>query len=129
MGVPRPDGASTIRVYGSKFEADTAKALLAHNDIDSLVFGDPAHSVVPHLVTEPGFELMVLDPEIERALEVLGPLSPDLDELEAGYHHRRFVDRPTWIRVGTYGLILAVVVPVAWQGLQLLVKVLTAFFS
>lgn len=119
---------STIRVFGTKFEADTAKALLANNDIDSEVYGDPAYSVAPHHVTEPGFDLMVLDGEVDRALEVLGPVSADVDELEAAYYHRRFADRPTWIKVGTYALILAVIVPVAWLGLKVVFQVATSIF-
>lgn len=115
---------STIRVFGTKFEADTAKALLANHDIGSKVEADPAaQSVTPNLVTEPGFNLMVIDGEVEEALEVLGPLSPELDELEAAYYHRRFVDRPTWVKVATFALLLAVVVPIGWQGIQLLTRV------
>ncbi len=128
MGTPRPDGMSTIRVFGTKFEADTAKALLAESDIDAVVYGDPAYSVAPHLITEPGFDLMVLDTEVDRALDVLGPLAPDLEELEAAYHHRRFIDRPVWVRIATYALILAVVVPITWQGFRIAVDALRSLF-
>ncbi len=119
---------STVREYGTKFDADTAKALLAEYGIDSAVYGDPAHHVAPHLVTEAGFELMVLTPQIDEALEILGPQNPALDELEAHYHHRSFADRPKWIRVLTYLLLLSTPVPLAIGAAVLLVDLLQRAF-
>ncbi len=109
---------ATVAEYGTRFDADVASAHLTEYGIQSAVFGDPAHSVAPHHVTNPGFQLMVLGIEVDDAKAVLGLDKPEAElsetaELEASLYHRHFSQRPRWIRWSTYVLLAAVPIPLA----------------
>lgn len=129
MGLTKPDGMSQISEYGSKFAADVAVARLAEYGIECSVFGDPAHSVAPHHVTQPGFVLLVLDDEVQDALEVLNlPADHEADALDQNLYQRRFDQRPAWVRGFTYLLLLAAPVPWLIMAIVLIVMGLQALF-
>ncbi|MEZ5165274.1 MAG: hypothetical protein R2695_01835 [Acidimicrobiales bacterium] len=109
-------GRVVIAEYGDRFAADLAVAVLGDAGLDASVLADPAHSVAPHLVTEPGFRLVVPEDVAEHARSVLDDACrPDAeaDDLDVGYYLHRFSDRPRWIRWATLSLLAAIVVPVA----------------
>ena len=92
---------SIVGEYNSKFDADLAVAMLTDAGLEGAVMADPAHSVAPHLVTDPGFRVVVREEVAEDARELLGhgvEPNKEIQALEAAYHHRRFADRPRWIR-------------------------------
>lgn len=102
------------------FDADVARARLSHAGLESVVLGDPAYSVAPHLVTEPGFRLVVRDEVAAHARSILaegGSEDPEADALDTAYFARRFADRPTWVRAMTWTVMLAVVGPIAFAAL------------
>ncbi|MEQ8840052.1 MAG: hypothetical protein RIB98_03655 [Acidimicrobiales bacterium] len=124
-------GRSVVAEYGSRFDADVGHARLADAGLESVVIGDPAHSVAPHLVTEPTFHLVVLDEIADHARRVLtDDLPPDAeaDSLDAAFFQRRFVDRPPWIRRTTWAVGIAVIGPVAITATILLIWILRALF-
>lgn len=59
MGVRPLNGLVSITECASRFEADTAVALLAASGIDAVVAADPAHAIAPHLVTDRTFSVLV----------------------------------------------------------------------
>ncbi len=120
---------SIVGEYNSKFDADLAVAMLDDAGLQGAVMADPAHSVAPHLVTDPGFRVVVREEVAEDARELLSHgVEPDeeLQALETAYFYRRFADRPKWIRwagwavfwaiPGTVLLSLALLAYVAMQG-------------
>ena len=116
-----------IGEYTTRFDADLAAARLADSGLESTVLGDPSYSVAPHHVVERTFRLVVRDEVADHASEVLTgsvPRDAEAEALDALYHHRRFADRPTWIRWATVALLLAfagpLVITAALQGLYLL---------
>lgn len=124
-------GRSAVAEYGTRFDADVARARLDEAGLESVVIGDPAHSVAPHLVTERGFWLVVRDEVADHARRVLtGDLPPDPQaaELDAAFYQRRFVDRPAWVRGATWTLCCTVIGPVAFTTLVLLVWLVRSLF-
>lgn len=120
---------SQISEYGTKFAADVAVARLAEYGIESSVFGDPAHSVAPHHVTQPGFVLLVLDDTVEDALEVLDlPANHEAEALDQQLYRRRFDDRPGWFKGFAYLLLLAAPVPWLIMAVILATMALKALF-
>jgi len=107
--MPRPlPGMVTVAEFGSRFAADLASARLHDSGIDNAVLGDPASTVAPHHVTERWFTVCVRAEAVDIALEALGEPEGS-HELDVTAH--RFRDRPGWIRMLTWALILAVPVP------------------
>ncbi len=132
--MPQPlPGMVPVAEYGSRFDADLAAARLTEYGIESAVVGDPAALVAPHHVTDPGFTVVVLAETVDDAREVLGfqpsdqRLTPS-DELDDAYHHRRFADRPRWVRIMTWMLLLAVPIPMALAAFGLLVVTVARLF-
>lgn len=124
-------GRSVVAEYGSRFDADIGHARLAEAGLESVVIGDPAHSVAPHLVTEPMFHLVVLDEMIDHARSILtDDLPPDdeAEELDAAFYQRRFADRPPWVRHTTWAVGLAVIGPFAVTTAILLVWITRALY-
>ena len=111
-------GMSVVGEFDSRFGADLAVAMLTDAGLEGSVMADPAHSIAPHLVTDPGFWVVVRQEVAEDARTLLGhdtETSEEIKALEAAYFHRRLADRPTWIRVAAWtvfwsvpGLIFAV---------------------
>lgn len=102
---------SVVGEFTSKFDADLAVAMLGDAGLEGAVLADPAHSVAPHLVTEPGFRVIVRDEVAEDARELLGhgtEPSKEIQALEAAYHYRRFADRPMWIRWAGWSVFWAI---------------------
>ena len=109
--MPEPmAGMVGVAEYGSRWDADLAAALLTEAGIEATVLGDPASTVAPHHVTERWFTVCVRREVAAEAGEVLS--SPGFDHLDAEFHHRRFRDRPRWIRFLTVLLVVAVPVPI-----------------
>ena len=120
-------GMRVIGEYTSRFDADVAAARLTESGLESAVLGDPSYSVAPHHVVDRIFRLVVRDEVAEHATEVLsGGLPRDLEAeaLDAMFHHRRFADRPKWIRWSTIAVLVAVAGPLLgaafFQALYLL---------
>ena len=117
--------------FGSRFDADLARARLWEAGLEAAVLGDPAHGVAPHHVTERVFSLVVRDEVVEHAREVLGgdvPPNAEAEALDRQFHQRRFADRPPWVRWMTWALIAAFVGPVAIAALLQLVWILRGLF-
>jgi hypothetical protein len=58
VGVRPLNGLVSIAEYGSRFQADTAVAVLAASGIDAVVAADPAHAA-PNVGAERGFSVLV----------------------------------------------------------------------
>lgn len=104
-------GMSVVGEFDSKFDADLAVAMLSDAGLEGAVMADPAHSIAPHLVTDPGFWVVVRKEVAEDARELLGhgvERDREIQALEAAYHHRRFADRPTWIRWAAWSVFWAI---------------------
>lgn len=104
-------GMSVVGEFDSKFDADLAVAMLGDAGLEGAVMADPAHSVAPHLVTDPGFRVVVREEVAEDARELLAhgtERNEEIQALEASYHRRRLVDRPTWIRMGAWTVFWAI---------------------
>jgi hypothetical protein len=124
-------GRSVVAEYGSRFDADVGHARLAEAGLESVVIGDPAHAVAPHHVTEPGFRLVVRDEIADHARSVLTddlPPDPEAAALDAAFHHRRFADRPAWIRGATWAVGAAVIGPVVVTAAIVVVWMLRGLF-
>lgn len=124
-------GRSVVAEYDSRFDADLGVARLAEAGLESVVLGDPAHAVAPHLVTHHGFRLVVREEVADHARRVLtDDRPPDLEalSLDAAFYQRRFVDRPRWIRRTTVTLAVAVLAPVLLTLAVLLVTLTRALF-
>ena len=99
-----------------RLEIADARARLAEAGLESVVMGDPAHSVAPHHVTERVFQLVVMDEVAAQARSVLTddvPADAEADALDEAYHQRRFADRPVWVRRTTVLLLVTFVGPIA----------------
>ena len=113
-------GRSIVAEFGTRFDADLARARLAEAGLESVVVGDPAHAVAPHHVTERVFQLVVVDEVAEHARSVLTddlPVDAEADALDAAFHQRRFADRPVWVRRTTILLLITFAGPVALAAL------------
>ena len=124
-------GRSVVAEYGSRFDADVGRARLTEAGLESVVLGDPAHSVAPHHVTERGFQLVVRDEIADHARTVLTddlPLDHEAVSLDAAFYQHRFADRPTWIRWSTLTLGLAVIGPLALTATILFFWIVRALF-
>lgn len=105
-----------VAEYGNRFDADVGHARLTEAGLESVILGDPAHSVAPHLVTERGFQLVVRNEIADHARSVLTddlPADTEAAALDAAFYQRRFADRPAWIRRTTWTLGIAVIGPTA----------------
>lgn len=109
-------GRSIVAEFGTRFDADLARARLTEAGLESVVMGDPAYAVAPHHMTDRVFQLVVMDEIVDHARSVLSDdLPPDreADELDAAFHQRRFADRPLWIRRTTILLLVTFAGPIA----------------
>lgn len=105
-------GMSVVGEFNSRFDADLAVAMLTDAGLEGAVMADPAHSVAPHLVTDPGFWVVVRQEVAEDARTLLGQDNPrtsqehqaneEIKALEAAYFRRRLADRPMWIRLAAW---------------------------
>ncbi len=119
---------SIVGEFDSKFDADLAVAMLTDAGLEGAVMADPAHSVAPHLVTDPGFRVIVREEVAEDARELLSHgVEPDkeIQALETAYFYRRFADRPSWFRWagwavfwGIPGTFLVAITLIAYALLQ-----------
>lgn len=124
-------GRSVIAEYGTRFDADVGRARLTEAGLESVVLGDPAHSVAPHHVTERGFQLVVRDEIADHARSVLTDDLPNDTEaaaLDAAFFQRRFADRPTWVRWSTWAVGLAIIGPTAFAATILVFWVIRGLF-
>lgn len=124
MSQPLP-GNATAGEFGSKFDADLAAAVLDDHGIEAKVVNDPAAMVAPHLVTDRVFRVVVREEVLDVAQGILHETSSsEVDELDAAFYHRRFGDRPLWIRrttlivlAATAGPAFAVLLVLIWKAL------------
>ncbi len=123
-------GMVPIAEYANRWEANVAAARLREAGYEATVLVDPATDVAPQYVTH-RFAVLVVRAEVaDLAVDVLGLERPDIEaeSLDAAFHHRRFADRPAWVRYLTWALIIAVPIPLAISGLLLLWTVLRSIF-
>lgn len=130
MGVRPLPGMVPLAEYPSRWEAEVAAARLREAGYEATVLVDPASEVLPHHITYRLATVVVRAEMADLAAEALGLQRPDVEaeRLDAAYHHRRFADRPAWIRYLTWILILAVPVPIAISGVVLLWTILGGIF-
>lgn len=124
-------GRSVVAEYGTRFDADVGWARLTEAGLESVVLGDPAHSVAPHHVTERGFRLVVRDEIADHARSVLTDgLPPDTEAaaLDAAFYEQRFADRPAWVRWATWAVGVAFIGPVAVTALIVVVWIIRGVF-
>lgn len=124
-------GRSIVAEYGTRFDADVGHARLSEAGLESVVLGDPAHSVAPHHVTEPMFQLVVRDEIIDHARSVLtGDLPPDREaaSLDAAFYQQPFADRPPWVRWSTWTVGIAIIGPTIITALILFFWIVRALF-
>ena len=124
------DGTA-IAVYGSRFEADVARACLDDHGLEAIVLCDPAATVAPNLVTDPGFRLVVRQDDVDDARAVLGldqPRDVEAERLDAHFFWQPMHQRPRWHRA--LALLLVLSLPLAWAGMgaALALRVLVAAF-
>jgi hypothetical protein len=107
-------GMSVVGQYPLRFDADLAVAMLGDAGIEGVVIGD-AHSESAGFGRVDGYAVAVRNEIAEDAQVVLAhDRAPDreADALEQAYHQRRFADRPSWVRYGTYAVLAALGGPV-----------------
>lgn len=110
--------------YTTRFDADLAAAQLSESGLESTVLSQnwaPPHDI------DRVFHLVVRAEVAEHATEVLTgglPRDDEAEALDAMFHHRRFQDRPTWVRWATWMVLAALAGPLlltaVFQGLYLL---------
>ncbi|MDH4168405.1 MAG: hypothetical protein OEW42_02345 [Acidimicrobiia bacterium] len=100
-----------IAEFGNRFAADVASARLTEAGIDSTVLGDPAAAIAPHHITERWFSLCVRAEAADHAREALADPVDATHRSDVEFVASAFRDRPRWIRVATWALILAIPVP------------------
>ena len=130
MGVRPLPGMVPIAEYASRWEANVAAARLREAGYEAAVIFDPATDMAPHHVTDRLARLVVRAEVADPAAEVLGLERRDneAERLDAAFHHRRFADRPAWVRYLTWTLVIAIPGPLAISGLILLWTVLRSLF-
>ena len=123
-------GTVVIAEYADHLEAKVAAARLTEAGFESTVLIDPAAGVAPHHVTDPMAAVVVAEGTAEAAAAVLAevPADEEAERLDAAFHHRRFSDRPAWVRYATWALILAIPGPVALAALWVLWRMLQGLF-
>ena len=101
---------AVVAEYTSRFAADVAVAMLWDAGLEGAILGDPAHSVAPHLVTEPMFRVIVREEVAEDARDLLTEGSGDAESeaLDALYHRRPLSQRPTWFRWAAWSVFWAI---------------------
>jgi len=123
-------GMSVIAKYPIRFDADLAVAMLGDAGIEGVVIGD-AHSESAGFGRIDSFGVAVRDEIAEDAHVVLTndqPQDQQADVLDRMYHQRRFADRPTWVRYGTYAVLAALGGPVTIAALFQAWWLLDGFF-
>ena len=61
----------TVKTYGTRAEADTAKTLLDSQNIEAFVISDDAGGIDPALANANGVQLKVGKKDLERAKKLL----------------------------------------------------------
>lgn len=120
-------GMRVVGEYPTRFDADLAAARLWESGLESTVLSQnwaPPHDI------DRIFHLVVRNEVADHASEVLTgglPHDHEADVLDAQFHHRRFEDRPTWVRWATWTALAALAGPLVlmalFQGLYLLDRV------
>lgn len=126
------EGFAVIAEYDSRWEADVAAARLQEAGYEAKVFvgsdttiafphttGDSAILVVPRHMAETAADLLSL---------ICSEADPEGEYLDSLYHHRRFVDRPSWVRFTTWMLMIAIPGPLAVVAIWLLWEALRGIF-
>lgn len=123
-------GMVPVAEYPNRWEADVAAARLREAGYEATVLIDPATEVAPHHITYRGAMVVVRAEAADAAAELLGTERPDpeAERLDAAFHSKRFADRPGWVRLLTWTLIIAIPVPIAISGLILLWTALGSIF-
>ena len=114
-------GMRVVAVYHRRFYADLAVALLGSAGIDAVVVGDTNPETGDLSLSARGFSVAVREALAEDAAGVLTADDPvarrEIDELDAMYHRRRFADRSTLVRYGTYAVLAAMAGPLVIAAL------------
>ena len=119
-----------IAEYASRWEADVAAARLREAGCEASVLADPATAIALRHASDSSVVLAVRYEAAGDAADLLGLNTPDPEAefLDAAYHHRRFSDRPAWVRFTTWVLLAAIPGPFAVVALWLLWKAMRSLY-
>ena len=122
-------GMSVVGEYTTRFDADLAAARLSEQGLESAVLS--GHLAWPHDLLSRVWRLVVRDEVADHAQAVLdrgAGTDPEVEALDALYHHRRFADRPAWVRWSTVAILAAVAGPLVLSVVAQLLVVLDRLF-
>lgn len=126
------EGFAVIAEYDNRWEADVAAARLQEAGYDAKVFVGSDTPIVSHPNTGDSAVLVVPRHMAETAADLLSSdwaeADPEGEYLDSLYHHRRFVDRPSWVRFTTWMLMIAIPGPLAVVAIWLLWQALRSIF-
>jgi len=109
-------GMRVVGEYNRRFDADLAVAMLESAGIESVIVGDTNPETGNASLSAGGFKVAVREEVGEDAVTVLASdesvARAEIDALDAAYHRRRFGDRPSLVRYGTYAVLAAMAGPI-----------------
>lgn len=100
-------GMRVVGVYNRRFDADLAVAMLESAGIESVIVSDTNPETGTVSLSATGYRVAVRDEISEDASTLLAA-----DPFEAAERDRRFADRPTFVRWGTYAVLAAMAGPI-----------------
>ncbi len=125
-------GMRVVGVFPRRFDADLAIARLDSAGIEAVVLSDTNPETGDLSLGARGFRVAVRDEIADDAETVLSGEDPvaeaEIDELDALFHSRRFADRPTWVRWGTFAVLAGMGGPVLIAALFQLEWLIDAIF-
>ena len=126
------EGFAVIAEYDNRWEADVAAARLKEAGCDAKVFVGSGMPIASHHTTGDSAVLVVPWHMVETAADLLSSswseADPEGEYLDSLYHHRRFVDRPSWVRFTTWMLMIAIPGPLVVVAIWLLWQALRSIF-
>ena len=100
-------GMRVVGVYNRRFDADLAVAMLESAGIESVIVSDTNPETGTVSLSATGYRVAVRDEISEDASTLLTAEAFDDGDLD-----RRFADRPTFVRWGTYTVLAAMAGPI-----------------
>ena len=100
-------GMRVVGVYNRRFDADLAVAMLDSAGIEAVIVGDLNPETGAASLAVDGFRVAVREEISEDASTLLAAEAFEEAQLE-----RRFADRPTFVRWGTYTVLAAMAGPI-----------------
>ena len=100
-------GMRVVGVYNRRFDADLAVAMLDSAGIEAVIVGDLNPETGAASLAVDGFRVAVREEISEDASTLLAA-----EAFEEVHRERRFADRPTFVRWGTYTVLAAMAGPI-----------------